>query len=67
MSANLLHFSIFLEIISADYLTSFSFYNSVKNASKMNVPGKDTVIKELSKKFEFHGKKPAPEEQGFAI
>ena len=48
---------------SEAYLASLSFYNSAKNASKMNVPGTDTVVRELSKRFEVQGKELTPGEQ----
>ena len=48
---------------SEAYLASLSFYNKAKNASKMNVPGTDTFVRELSKIFEVQGKEPTPGEQ----
>jgi len=37
---------------SEAYITALAFYNSVKSAAKMNVPGTDTIADELSERFE---------------
>lgn len=48
---------------SEAYVSALSFYNSAKNASKMNVPGTDAVVNELSKRFVGQGKSPQPNPQ----
>lgn len=38
---------------SEAYVAALQFYNSVKNAAKSNVPGSDSIVDELGKRFTF--------------
>lgn len=49
-----------LAVGSEAYVSALSFYNSAKNASKMNVPGTDAVVNELSNRFVGRGKRTQP-------
>ena len=41
---------------SEAYVASLSYYNSVKNAAKMNVPGAKAIYEDLKKRFENMGR-----------
>jgi DNA mismatch repair ATPase MutL len=47
---------------SEAYTAALAYYNSVKQAAKMNVPNAKTILEDLSKRFEGQGvvKKPKP-------
>lgn len=45
-----------LAVGSEAYVAALAFYNSAKYAAKSNVPGSDTVIEELSKRFAGQGR-----------
>jgi len=58
------HFSSKLNMMLSDtmvlsgseaYVASLSYYNSVKNAAKMNVPGARAIYEDLKKRFENQG------------
>ncbi len=42
----------YLAVGSEAYLTALAFYNSAKAAAKMNVPGTNVIVNELSERFE---------------
>ncbi|HLT07886.1 MAG TPA: hypothetical protein VK014_10185 [Cyclobacteriaceae bacterium] len=42
---------------SEGYVSSLSYYNSVKLAAKMNVPGAKTIYEDLRQRFEGNGKR----------
>lgn len=45
------------------YVNALGYYNSVKQAAKMNIPGAKAIYEDLKKRFESNGsrKKPEPE------
>jgi len=45
---------------SEAYVASLSYYNSVKNAAKMNVPGAKAIYEDLKKRFENQGPGKTP-------
>lgn len=45
---------------SEAYVAALTFYNSAKAAAKMNVPGTDVIVNELSERFE---KKSSPQQK----
>lgn len=45
---------------SEAYVAALGFYNSVKQAAKMNVPGADAIYQDLKKRFPGATKKPTP-------
>lgn len=45
---------------SEAYKGALSYYNSVKQAAKMNAPDAKAIYEDLSKRFEGQGKKPKP-------
>jgi hypothetical protein len=45
---------------SEAYKGALSYYNSVKQAAKMNSPDAKAIYEDLSKRFEGQGKKPKP-------
>jgi hypothetical protein len=46
-----------LAVGSEAYTAALQFYNSSKSAAKSNVPGTDSIVSELGKRFEGQGKK----------
>jgi hypothetical protein len=46
----------YLAVGSEAYVAALSFYNSAKSAAKANVPGTDTIVNELGKRFVGQGK-----------
>lgn len=46
---------------SEAYVAALSYYNSVKNAAKMNVPGAKAIYEDLKKRFESKGTGTIPE------
>ena len=46
---------------SEAYVAALSYYNSVKNASKMNVPGAKAIYDDLKKRFENQGPGKPPD------
>ncbi|MDP3149201.1 MAG: hypothetical protein Q8N83_08765 [Ignavibacteria bacterium] len=46
---------------SEAYVAALSYYNSVKNAAKMNVPGAKPIYEDLKKRFENKGGATPPE------
>jgi hypothetical protein len=48
-----------LAVGSEAYTASLTFYNTVKSATKSNVPGTDTIYEDLKKRFPQRGKPPA--------
>jgi len=48
---------------SEAYVSALSYYNSVKNAAKMNVPGAKAIYDDLKKRFENQGGGKQPEQQ----
>ena len=46
---------------SEAYVAALSYYNSVKNAAKMNVPGAKAIYEDLKKRFENQGPGKPPE------
>lgn len=42
---------------SEAYITALTYYNSVKMAARMNVPGAKAIYEELRKRFESNGRK----------
>jgi len=46
---------------SEAYVAALSYYNSVKNAAKMNVPGAKAIYDDLKKRFENKGPSTPPD------
>lgn len=45
---------------SEAYVASLAFYNSVKQAAKINVPGAKAITEDLKSRFAGQGKRPVP-------
>jgi hypothetical protein len=46
---------------SEAYVSALSYYNSVKTAAKMNVPGAKIIFEDLSKRFAKPNRKAVPD------
>jgi len=49
-----------MEAGAESYVNALSYYNSVKQAAKMNVPGAKAIYDDLQKRFERKSKKTEP-------
>jgi hypothetical protein len=52
-----------MEAGSESYVAALSYYNSVKQAAKMNIPGAKPIYDDLKKRFAANGERKAPNQE----